>query len=65
MSPYSVHLWRNGQDRGRVSCLLNSFNDAERWISQWRSVGSKFQSDDLRVHNGDGQATNPNMEISA
>lgn len=47
---YRVHFWRNGKDAGRVSCALRSFSDAERWIEFWKSAGSAFEGDDLRIH---------------
>lgn len=47
---FEVHFWKDGKNKGRVSCLLSSRQDAERWISEWKSVAVRFENDDLRIH---------------
>jgi hypothetical protein len=46
----SVHLWVGGRDKGRVSCQLDSWAAAERWIAEWKSVAPTFENDDLRIN---------------
>lgn len=49
MTKFAVHIWQNGTDKGRVSCLLSSKEDADKWVSDWKSVAPRFERDDLRV----------------
>lgn len=47
---FRVHFWHGGRDKGPISCQLESFEAAERWVSDWKAVGEKYESDDLRIH---------------
>jgi len=42
---FRVHFWHNGRDKGRISCALATYSEAERWIGEWSHKG-----DDLRIH---------------
>lgn len=44
---YRVHFWLNGRDKGRISCALASYAEAERWVGGWHS---RHSGDDLRIH---------------
>lgn len=44
---FRVHFWREGRDRGRISCALASYSEAERWVRWWCE---RHTSDDLRIH---------------
>lgn len=64
MDNFRVHFWNNGRDKGRVSCPLETWGDAERWIADWKSAGPKFESDDLRIHDARSVGHVPDCEAA-
>ena len=61
---FRVHFWHNGRDKGRISCALASYSEAERWIEDWKNEGERFANDDLRIHDlrSTGHVNDANIE---
>ena len=47
---FRVHLWIGGRDKGRVSCPIGTWEQAEAWIADWKAVAPRFENVDLRIH---------------